>query len=343
MTRVKVMHASVAGAVLVAGVALVWPTTLKDAAVHLFVEQGTEEASISVLFVGDIMLDRAVAVHAKEQGDEVLFRGVEALFQRADALVGNLEGSITTNPSIAERNNSILRFTFDPRFAAHLQGLGFDALSLANNHALDFGAAGYEQTKSYLRAAHVASFGHPLNNKDLSTALSVKGMLVCLVGYHSLFDPDSVWVDAEIKKLRPICTYVVVMAHWGEEYQREPTPTQREVAHKFIDLGADVVIGTHPHIVQPVEIYKNRAIFYSLGNFLFDQGFQPEVKRGLAVKVEFVASTTSFTLTPVNTFKEVSLADATTTRTVLADVIGGHMPHEVADSILKTGSFFLPQ
>ncbi|MBP9711128.1 MAG: CapA family protein [Candidatus Pacebacteria bacterium] len=280
----------------------------------------TESTSVSVLFVGDIMLDRAVAQHARQYGDRILFAGVQQLFRSTDLLVGNLEGSITTNESVSEQNPKILKFTFDPHFADLLYSLGFDAVSLANNHALDFGAEGYASTQEFLRAAGIAPFGHPLNNRDLSTPLRINGQTVCLIGYHSLFDPESAWVAAEIKKLRPVCTQVVVMAHWGEEYQHEPTAHQIRMAHLFIDLGADVVIGAHPHIVQPIEIYNNRAIFYSLGNFLFDQGFQSEVKRGTAVAVEFAASTTTFTLTPVTTFKEVNVADATTTAAVLRDL-----------------------
>lgn len=287
---------------------------------HIDQPSAAEPSQARVLFVGDIMLDRAVAQYARAEGDTALFAGVESLFASADLLVGNLEGSITTNPSVSQQNPKILRFTFDPRMAPLLRSVGFDAVSLANNHALDFGVEGYEQTLSYLRAAGVVPFGHPLNTRDLSTTLSVQGMTMCLVGYHSLFDPESAWVAAEIKKLRPACDRVVVFAHWGEEYQHEPTVHQKLMAHTFIDLGADLVIGAHPHIVQPVEIYNNRAIFYSIGNFLFDQGFQPEVMRGVAVGVEFATSTTRFTLTPVTTFKRVGVADEATAAAVQRDL-----------------------
>lgn len=266
------------------------------------------------------MLDRAVAQYARAQGDQKLFAGVKELFAGTDILVGNLEGSITTYPSVSEENPKILRFTFNPRFAALLHEVGFDAVSLANNHALDFGVDGYEQTKDFLQEVQISPFGYPFNTKDLSTELQVGNKILCLIGYHSLFDPASTWVEAEIKKVRPTCSYVVVMAHWGEEYQHEPTSHQKHMAHTFIDLGVDVVIGAHPHVVQPVEIYNNRAIFYSLGNFLFDQSFQPEVRRGVAVRVTFGSSTTAFTLTPVNTFKEVTLANASTTAAVLDEL-----------------------
>jgi poly-gamma-glutamate synthesis protein (capsule biosynthesis protein) len=312
-------HIAGAAVLLSLGVVLLWPAEVKMPEALISLATPTEEP-LSVLFVGDIMLDRAVAQYARQEGDEALFAGAKSLFNSADLLVGNLEGSITTNASIAEQDPKILKFTFDPRFAKLLRDIGFDAVSLANNHALDFGTDGYDQTLDFLHQEGIAPFGHPLNTKDLSTTLIFKGQTLCLVGYHSLFDPESAWVAAEIKKLRPTCDRVIVFAHWGEEYSHEPTAHQTLMAHTFVDLGADLVIGAHPHVVQPLEVYKNRVIFYSLGNFLFDQGFQPEVKRGVAVRVEFASSSTRFMLAPVNTFKQVSIAGTTTAAAVLADL-----------------------
>ncbi len=343
MKPVSSAHVLLTGAVLALGVAVLQPNVLGDAAADLYTFSLTPDSPVSVLFVGDIMLDRSVAFQARDYGRNSLFKGVADLFQSADILVGNLEGPLTDNPSIAQVDREILRFTFDPSFAAYLKDLGFDAVSLANNHALDFGVDGYEQTLGHLKDSGIVSFGYPFNSKNVSAVMPMQGKTLCLVGYHSLFDPDTVLVVVEIKKIRPACTYVVVMPHWGEEYQHTPTAWQKAAAHEFIDAGADVVIGGHPHIVQPIEIYNGRAIFYSLGNFLFDQGFQPEVKRGVAVRVEFTTSSTLFTLTPVNTFKEVALSDHTTAQAVLRDLITDEIPIAVAISILNTASFELPK
>ncbi|TSC68991.1 MAG: hypothetical protein G01um101456_403 [Parcubacteria group bacterium Gr01-1014_56] len=279
-----------------------------------------EDISISVLLVGDIMLDRGVATHAREVGDERLFKGVEKLFAGHDAVIANLEGAITANPSLSELDNTILRFTFDPTYADLLLQSGFTAVSLANNHALDFGEFGYDDTRGFLYTAGVGSFGSPFNDAHIALQLILKNKKLCMVGYHALFNPDTTSVLSKIKTIRPQCDHLILFAHWGEEYQHEPTPKQRESAHAFVDAGVDVVVGAHPHVVEPLEIYNNHAIFYSLGNFLFDQGFSPQVKRGLAVTIKFSASSTSFTLTPVNTYKEVSIAGATTSQAVLADL-----------------------
>jgi poly-gamma-glutamate capsule biosynthesis protein CapA/YwtB (metallophosphatase superfamily) len=263
------------------------------------------------LFVGDIMLDRNVARSAEAEGAESLFAGVKELFVQTDLRVGNLEGTITTNPSIARQDNKILRFTFDPGLASStLVPLGFDALSLANNHSLDFAESGYRSTRAYLEAFGTRPFGHSLNTAgDLSTVIEAKGKRLCLVGYHALFAPAIATVVAEIKNLRSSCSWVVVFAHWGEEYETHSSAAQQEAAHAFVDAGANLVIGAHPHVVQEVEIYQGRAIFYSLGNFMFDQNFSWETTHGLAVMVTFADGETAFSLIPT-TIKDQKAAIA---------------------------------
>jgi poly-gamma-glutamate synthesis protein (capsule biosynthesis protein) len=90
------------------------------------------------------------------------------------------------------------------------------------------------------------------------------------------------------------------MAHWGVEYEHTPTTQQQREAHAFIDAGADLVVGAHPHVVQSTEVYKDKAIFYSLGNFMFDQNFSWAVQHGLAIAVDFYKAKTEVTLTPVS-------------------------------------------
>jgi poly-gamma-glutamate synthesis protein (capsule biosynthesis protein) len=258
------------------------------------------EPGPSVLFAGDIMLDRSVARHAMASSTDALFAGVLPLMAGADARVANIEGAITTNPSIAQVDNTILHFTFDPELArAALAPLNLSAASLANNHAYDFGIKGYDATRGYLDSWGIRPFGHPYNARALSTVIDVRGMQVCLVGYHSLYDATTTEVVGEIGRLRPECGKVVVFAHWGVEYELVADAAQVSEAHEFIDAGADLVIGAHPHVVQNVEEYKGRAIFYSLGNFMFDQDFSWDTTHGLAVKATFGATSTAFELTPI--------------------------------------------
>ncbi|HWB33740.1 MAG TPA: CapA family protein [Candidatus Paceibacterota bacterium] len=328
--------------VAAAGLLVLWPGGIEEGAMVIgHTADPWGDTTLHTLFVGDVMLDRNVAVHAAQAGDDVLFAGVEPLFKSKDMVIGNLEGTITDNQSIAQQDHSILRFTFDPHFAAFLKSIGFTALSQANNHSLDFGQSGYLNTVAYLQAADIGSFGHALNEENLSLELSGKGQTLCLVGYMELFKPDPTSVINEIARLRPLCSEVVVMPHWGVEYMHDPTAAQVSLAHEFIDAGADVVVGGHPHVVEPLEIYNNHAIFYSLGNFLFDQPFSPQVKRGLGVAIDFSATSTRFTLIPTNTYLEASLADATTSQAVISDVVTDALPPTIANSIKTTGSFEL--
>ncbi|HEV7449005.1 MAG TPA: CapA family protein [Candidatus Paceibacterota bacterium] len=259
-----------------------------------------QEPSPSIIFVGDIMLDRNVAVHAEAVGTQALFAGVQSLLKSADARVANLEGTITQNPSIARQDHTILHFTFDPALAqAALAPLNLSAVSLANNHAYDFGRLGFDTTQEYLKSWGIKAFGHPYNARDISTVLDVRGKQFCLVGYHALYDPSTTEVVQEIQRLKPSCYRVIAFAHWGVEYEPQASAEQVAQAHALVDAGADLVIGAHPHVVENIETYSGKAIFYSLGNFMFDQDFSWATTHGLAVKVTFDATSTAFDLTPI--------------------------------------------
>jgi len=253
---------------------------------------------ITILFVGDIMLDRGVARHADKFGKDSLLIKVEEILKNNDAVIGNLEGTITDNASIAQVNNKILRFTFSPTFLNFLNKYHFTAVSLANNHALDFGNDGYDKTVENLDSVGIVSFGSPLNSTRVSNKIILKKKTICLVGYHDLYVNNEEKAVEEINKIKGECDYTVLFAHWGDEYIKTPNARQISLAHMFVDAGADLVIGAHPHVVQTHEIYKNKAIFYSLGNFIFDQDFSYNTTHGLMVRVEITEDKTKFNLIP---------------------------------------------
>ena len=297
---------------------------------------------VHLLFVGDIMLDRIIALHAKKYGVDSLFAKVERLFLGTHAVVGNFEGTITSEPSVSEKDFSLLRFTVDPAFAGLLGRLHFTALSLANNHAFDFGKDGYEQTKSNLRAAGVSPFGSPQNSDNLSARILTQGKTICLVGYHDLFNPDPKSTLLEIKSMKESCSYIVLYAHWGVEYAGTPSERQKMLAHEFVDAGADLVVGTHPHVVEPLEIYRNKAIFYSLGNFIFDQDMSFDTEHGLAVHVEWNEARTRFTLVPVSIERgEVSIASPADRKRVISALVGAGLPADASSDIIKKQEFTL--
>jgi poly-gamma-glutamate synthesis protein (capsule biosynthesis protein) len=241
---------------------------------------------LTIVVVGDIMLDRNVRNTIEQGSFDDFFKGVKSFISGADIAVGNLEGPITTFPSkTADLKNKELTFTFDPKSAPELAGLGFDILGLANNHTMNFGKEGFAMTKKYIFDADMYSYGDPNNKDGISVIMKKKDITIGIVGFHEFTYVNFDKVLAEIDRLRPIVDFLIVTPHWGVEYQKEATDFQTRWAHTFIDHGADVVIGSHPHVVGDVEEYNGKKIFYSLGNFAFDQYFSKETSEGLAVKI----------------------------------------------------------
>lgn len=252
---------------------------------------------ITLMFVGDLMLDRHVRERMASSGSEYPFAqlGTVTSSARADLLIGNLEGAISARrPPVKS-----IDFAFDAAVASLLKRLGFGALSLANNHSLDQGFPGYEDTRRALDAAGLISFGHQVKD-DLSPAImDVQGRRVALLGYNITDNPlDEKAAAAAIRRARADGSLVIVMMHWGVEYDLKHSKAQTAVARRLIDYGADAVIGGHPHVVQGIEIYKGKLIAYSLGNFVFDQYFSEDTQQGIAVALRFGERTT-MTVIPI--------------------------------------------
>lgn len=257
--------------------------------------------TIRLTFVGDSMLDRSVYRKMSASGIDYPFRLLGDVFDGADLVIGNLEGPITARGNHAVPNGSLL-FKFEPETAVALKEAGFDYVSLANNHTYNQGVAGLTDSQTHLAAAGVVAFGHPRQVSMSDVALvELKGWKLALVGWNMIEVTDTYQdeLEAIIQQLDATVDQVVIMPHWGPEYKPQ-TAAQVETAHALIDAGADLIIGAHPHTVQGIEIYNNRPIFYSLGNFIFDQYWSDPTEQGLAVRVTL--SDTSFTaeLVPID-------------------------------------------
>lgn len=303
-------------------------------------EVAQPDSRVTLLALGDLMLDRNVRRHTAQYGLDRIFTNVERLFSGTDLTIVNSEGSFTNLPP--DKNPHTFSFTFDPRHLTTLKKLGFNFFSLANNHADNFGATGMNQTKKNIRAAELNYFGDPRNATELSTIANVRGLKIALVGFHELSNVNFDKVISEIKKLRPQVDKIIVYPHWGTEYELKFTAKQQNLAHQFIDAGADVVIGSHPHVVEPLEIYKNRAIFYSLGNFVFDQMFSAETQEELAVGIVFNGAETQFTLLPLKS-RDVQLLwpDAAERAKLLNRIAANATAAPEIKTAITTGQFIL--
>ena len=264
------------------------------------------EIPLSLLFVGDIMLDRGVAQKIADEGSgnyTFPFVYVAPRIAKADVAFANLEGPISDK---GEEKGSIYSFRMNPLAAAGLKDVGFDIVSLANNHVGDWGREAFEDTMRRLRKAHIAYAGAGWNSTEThqATAIEKNGISI---GYLTFSDVGPDWMRAEeaysgiafasiesvkeaVTKAKERHDIIVVSFHFGEEYQNESTTRQRALARAAIDAGAKIVIGHHPHVIQPIEEYHGGVIAYSLGNFIFDQPFSEDTMEGLMLEIELAGT-----------------------------------------------------
>ena len=255
---------------------------------------------ISLGFVGDIMLDRGIksSVAKYGNGDYIFaFEKIKDYLNSFDILFGNLEGPISDGGT---KTGSIYSFRMNPKSAVALQEAGFDILSVANNHIGDWSKTAMKDTFENLKNAGIEYSGGGDNKKEayeikiilkndtkiayLSFSQFGKGYLEAgddTAGIAIISDEK---LKSGIEKAKAENDIVIVSFHFGDEYKKEPNTYQKTFAHKAIDYGADLVIGHHPHVVEPIEVYKDKYIAYSLGNFVFDQHFSKETMEGLVLK-----------------------------------------------------------
>lgn len=261
---------------------------------------GDKNNRIAILAFGDLMLDRYIRKIIDDKGDKYPFENIERFLGGNDITIANLEGSFTDfNPKPLNPNN--LTFTFDPAIVPTLKKIGFNLFNLANNHSLNFGKEGLNQSRGYLQKNLLGYFGDPSNINDISIIREIRGIKIGFVGYNEFDNTNIDKIITEIKNLKQLVDFLVIYTHWGTEYRINFSKSQQSKAHQFIDAGADVILGSHPHVIQPIEIYKNKVIFYSLGNFLFDQTFSQKTQQGLGVGIDFGKSQINYYLFPTET------------------------------------------
>ncbi|MCR4334842.1 MAG: CapA family protein [Patescibacteria group bacterium] len=245
-----------------------------------------EEKFVTILAFGDMMFDRGVRYYMNKYGSDYPFINIRGLLRDSDIILANLEGPITSNSSkTLGKKDAPLQFTFATTTASLIKNEGITLVGLANNHTLNFGNGGLLETKKYLLENDIDYFGDPLNADEISIIKNINGIKIGFVGYHEFSYKNYDKIISEIVRLRSVTDFLIVFAHWGVEYNVSYTEDQQNKAHEFIDNGADLVIGAHPHVVEPVEEYKNKKIFYSLGNFIFDQDFSYNTTHGLAIRI----------------------------------------------------------
>lgn len=242
----------------------------------------------TLIMTGDIIPARHVNAKVIGYGDfNHPYLKTADFLNQADLTVSNLESPlIAACPTVSDG----MTFCGDPRHVEGLKFAGIDIVSLANNHAGNYGESGLVETHQYLAQAGIESVGN-----GRTVIREIKGVKFAFLAYNGIlehFDLDQIRSDiADAKKEANV---IIVMPHWGKEYVRIPEISPgiapedpREIGQALIDLGADLVLGNHPHWYQGVEIYKNKLISYAHGNFVFDQEWSLETKQGVVGKYTF--------------------------------------------------------
>ncbi len=263
------------------------------------ISSGVPQNSITLMFVGDIMLSRQVGSRMeKENNWQWPFLKIADSLKEADILFGNLEGPISDK---GKNLGSIYSFRTDPRAVEGLNFAGFDVLSLANNHMFDWGRDALEDTFKKLKEAGISYAGGGMNENEAYASIikEIRGLKITFLAYCS--EGSTYWaatadksgiawfkeerLKKDIAQAKTLADLVVVSMHFGEEYQQKPNAVQKSFARLAIDSGADLVVGHHPHVLQSIEEYKQGFIAYSLGNFIFDQNFSPQTRESMILKI----------------------------------------------------------
>ncbi|MGL4369079.1 MAG: CapA family protein, partial [Spirochaetota bacterium] len=238
------------------------------------------EKPASILFTGDLLLANAAEKYISQYGTDYPLALLDTEFTRYDLVCGNLESSITERG--IEFENKLWRFRLNPRNAEYLERGRISVMTLANNHALDFGEQGMMDTIGFCRRAGIRTCGagENLEQARAPVIMKVGDAAVAIFSrcerppaefYASADRPGTAPLDIaalkeDILRVRSQCDIVIVSVHWGVELSETVDGYLVDYAHAVIDAGADAVIGHHPHIPQGIEIYKGKPVFYSLGN-----------------------------------------------------------------------------
>ena len=278
------------------------------------------KAQTTITLTGDILLDRGVRRYIMQKGIDSLFTPqIDSIFAHSDIVVGNLECPATNIHTPAVKQYV---FRGNPEWLHDLRRHGITHLNLANNHSVDQQRGGLRDTYKNCLGAHIVPVGAGTNMDEASEAILIVPRTSHLVprNIHLLasqrlklenftYLPDSFSVSQEpldtlcrrIERLRAkdSTAYIIVCLHWGAEHQLKPMALQRQEAHRIIDAGADIIVGHHTHTLQTIEEYKGKPIYYSIGNFIFDQD-KPLNTRACMVQIKIAPDAVAVETIPID-------------------------------------------
>jgi poly-gamma-glutamate capsule biosynthesis protein CapA/YwtB (metallophosphatase superfamily) len=277
------------------------------------------DETIRLTFAGDAMMDWSVKTTISRKGPNYPFVHVKKELSTSDLGIVNLETAITT---LSNKTPKQYNFKSDPISLSGLKNAGFQLVSLANNHTLDYQTQGFKDTIANLKKYKLDYVGGGLNAAEAYAAKTyqIKGKTVKMLAFSRVL-PDYGWVatvkkpglangydlpliSRTIQKEKNNADYVFVYIHWGIETNRRPEVFQRQWAKAMIDSGADGIIGSHPHVLQGFEFYKGKPIAYSLGNFLFPNYVRGDKAQTAMVHLDIKNKNISMSIIPYKIFQD---------------------------------------
>ncbi|MDO5820102.1 MAG: CapA family protein [Methanobrevibacter sp.] len=272
--------------------------------------------NVSIAVTGDVMFGRKMP--AVLDSGESPFRYVENVTKNADILLVNFENPVTTS-TYAVKGDVPLKA--DPKYTYLLAGANDVVVaSQANNHALDYGETGLNESIKNLKEAGIYVIGAGINSAEATKPVVIESgdRKVTILNYmdsdnfaeyRGVMDPatanssgysayDSELAERQIQEARENGSSIIIAyLHYGNEYSRSPNDNQVKISHELINDGADIVIGSHAHVTQGVEMYNGKPIFYNLGNFIFDQS-NPATHISYFLNLDLVEDNCTVTLYP---------------------------------------------
>jgi len=273
-----------------------------------------KDATDTIFFVGvgDMAFNGQIADTLRYNGAQDIFSDITQVLQSGDVVVGDLESPLSMGSQTSATGRSTVLGA--PEAATGMRNAGINLVSLANDHIMDYGTAGLINTVNRLNQVGIAHAGAGNNSQQAytRTVLNIKGKKVALLSLSSIA-PDNAraqegkagiaankkryYIDSLIKEAAKQNDYLIVSCHWGDEGSTGIQNSQRKFAKRAIDAGADVVLGSHPHMMQGIEIYNGRCIAYSPGNFIYPSGsgnsgqafvLKLSLAKGMIIKAEVV-------------------------------------------------------
>jgi len=269
-------------------------------------EKYINENLFSVIAGGDIMLARGTGMYIRVFGPEYPFQRIREEIVKHDIAFANLESPISRRGTKFFPNKGIY-FRADLGAVEGLAFCGFDVISLANNHALDFGPMALEETMLLLKQKGIKFTGAGSSRREAlkPAVFHIGDTSIAFICYNTIYPFSSTQggktmvtlslresvIKDEIREMEKNYDVIIVGVHGGEEYLSRQEDEKVRIFKKLVDSGADIVLGSHPHVVQEIEVYKNRLIAYSLGNLIFDQNWSEDTSRGILLEIGLLGST----------------------------------------------------